>query len=96
MNTHLNMNKAMENSPEQRDGLKVIMSAYALAALPPEVRAITTKALSPEGTIADAHQAALAILNDAPVLSQQCVLSALIFLANPQMGISNSTGVSNG
>jgi hypothetical protein len=90
------MNKAMRNSPQERDGLQVIMSAYALAALPESVRAITTKALGPEGTIADAHAAALAILDEAPVMSQQCILSALIFLANPAMGISNSAEVAHG
>jgi len=90
------MNKAMENSPQQRDGLTVIMSAYALAALPEHVRAVTTKALGSEGTIADAHEASLAILNDAPVMSQQCILSALIFLANPAMGIGSSSEVQHG
>jgi hypothetical protein len=83
------MNTPNHTIPQQRDGLRIIMSAYALASLPQGIREAFEKALSDGATIEDAHQAAAGLVNEAPVSVMQCVVSSLIFLANPGMSFAN-------
>lgn len=65
----------------------MILASYAIASLPREVQDSLIVALSPQGTLEQAHVAAQQIVTSASAHSMANIIGALIFMANDHMSV---------
>lgn len=77
------------NNAQERMGVRTIMAAFGLSALPPEAFALTVNALRDGARMSDLHEAAHAMASETPVTSLEGVICTLLFLANPNVDVSD-------